>query len=62
MSILMLLVYLALIGLATWAITLIPMPTAIRNVIVGVAVVIVVLIALRSFGLLPRLGAVPQLQ
>lgn len=64
MSIIVLLVYLALIGLLVWAITsLIPMPAQIAKIIIVVAIIICVLIVLSAFGLLPSGGGqVPQLR
>jgi hypothetical protein len=64
MSIIMLLVYLALIGLFYWAITtLVPMPAAIARIILVVCVVVAILLVLSAFGLLPSGGGgqVPQI-
>lgn len=52
-----LLVYVALVGLAVWAITtLIPMDAKFKQVITVIAVVIVILVVLQAFGLLPDMG------
>lgn len=63
MSILMLLLVLAVIGVITWALTTyVPMPQAIKTVIVIVAVIACVIYAMHAMGLgLPNPG-VPQLK
>lgn len=51
MSIIALLILLALIGLAAWALTkYVPMPNGIRNTIIVVAILACVLLALMAFG------------
>ena len=46
-----LLVFLAIIGLVAWAlISLVPMPSQVRTIIIVVAVLICLLIVLRAFG------------
>ncbi len=62
MSILMLLLILAVIGVIAWAlVTYIPMPQGIKTVIVVVAIICAVIYALNAFGFhLPNPG-VPQL-
>lgn len=50
MSIISLLVTLAIIGLVCWVILQIPMPTPIRNVIVGVAILFIVLWVVKALG------------
>jgi hypothetical protein len=63
MEILVLLVWLALIGFAAWALTtLIPMDATIARGIQIVALIICVLIVLQAFGLLTSLGTVPRLR
>lgn len=63
MSLIMLLVILAVIGLAAWAlVTFVPMPGAIKTVIIVVSVVACVLYALHAMGIgLPNPG-VPQIR
>jgi len=64
MDVLGLLLILALLGLATWAIvTFIPMPAGFQRLIIIVAVVVAVVYVLNAFGIfkLPNL-AVPQLR
>ncbi len=52
MSVLTLMLVLALLGLAAWAIvTLIPMPEGIRKLIIIVAVIVAVLYVLSAFGI-----------
>jgi hypothetical protein len=56
-SIIGLLVFVALIGLAAWALTtLIPMPPGVAKIIYVVAVILCVLIVLNAFGLLDGAG------
>jgi hypothetical protein len=46
-----LLIYIAIIGLVVWVlIQLVPMPAAVRTALVAVAVLIILLMVLRSFG------------
>lgn len=60
MSLIMLLLMLALLGVVTWAIvTYIPMPQGIKTVIVIVAVVAAVVYALSAFGVLGHVPAMP---
>lgn len=63
MSILLLLVILAVIGVVTWAlVTYLPMPAGVKTVIVIVAVVACVIYALHAMGIgLPN-PAVPQVR
>ncbi len=50
----LLIVYLALIGLAYWAVTtLIPMPAQIQKIILVVCVVVAILMVLEAFGIMP---------
>jgi hypothetical protein len=63
MDILVLLVWLALIGFAAWALTnFIPMDGRIAAGIQILAFIICVLIVLQAFGLLHSLGTVPRLR
>lgn len=56
MSLFVLLLTLALVGVVTWAlVTYIPMPQGIKTVIVIVAVVACVAYALQAFGVLGRI-------
>lgn len=53
MSLLSLIIALAVFGLLVWLIvTYVPMPVAVRNIIIGVMVVGLVLYMLNAFGLL----------
>lgn len=57
MSIITLLVLVALIGLAVWALTtLIPMPPQFRTALIVIGLVLVILMVLNAFGLLDGIG------
>lgn len=56
MSLVMLLVTIAVMGLLVWALTSIPMPEPFRRAIIVIAVVILVFYVLQTFGLMPNLG------
>ena len=63
MSIFMLLLVLAVIGAGAWAlITYVPMPAAIRTVIIVVAVLACIVIALQAFGIRLPNPTVPQVR
>lgn len=63
MSIFLLLLVLAVIGVGAWALTTyLPMPPAVKNVIVIVAVIACILIALHAFGIGVPNPSVPQLR
>ncbi len=64
MPIILLLVYLALIGVIAWLlVTFIPMPDQIRKVIIGAAVVCCVLLVLEAVGILGGVGPnVPRIR
>lgn len=62
MSILWLLVILAVIGLAAWAlVTYVPMPQGVKTVIIVVSVICAVIYALNAFGFHPPNPNVPQI-
>lgn len=50
MSLISLLITLAIIGLIVWIILQIPMPSQIKNVIIGVAILFIVIWLLKSIG------------
>lgn len=57
MSLVMLLITVAVMGMLVWALTsIVPMPAPFKNAIIVIAVVVLVLYVLQSFGLLPNLG------
>jgi hypothetical protein len=63
MSIFLLLLVLAVIGVGAWALTTyLPMPPAVKNVIIIVSVVACVVIALHAFGIGVPNPAVPQVK
>lgn len=60
MSLLTLLLVLILIGVVLWAVTnYIPMPPAIKNLILIVGVIVAVVYCLNAFGVLGRVSHVP---
>jgi len=56
MSLLVMVLVIAVIGLITYLVLQIPMPAPFKNVIVGLVILCVVLFILQSFGLIPNLG------
>lgn len=63
MDVLMLLVWLALLGLLAWALTTyLPMSPGMARLIQIAAIIIGILIVLQAFGVLPSLGRVPRLR
>jgi O-antigen ligase len=64
MGIFGLLIWLALIGVAAWAlVSYVPMPQGMKSLIIIVAIVFGIVIALTAFGVLPmRDMAVPQVR
>lgn len=63
MTVLMLLLVLAVIGVITWAlVTYLPMPAPIKTVMIVVAVIVCVLYALHAFGIHLPNPSVPTLR
>jgi hypothetical protein len=53
-----LLIYIVIIGLVAWVLTqLVPMPPAVRTVLIAVAILIILLVVLRNLGVEAALGA-----
>ena len=55
MSLISIFITIAIIGVLVWALTLLPMPTQIKNVIIGVAILLIVLWVVKSIGLEVRI-------